>query len=266
MGREERGGWNRARLTRRVPRIFVAGASGRIGSRLSTLLANQGRDVVRASRSTGVDLATGAGLDEVMRGVQVVVDVTNAATRQPEEVRRFFEASTDNLIAAGRTAGVTHHIVLSVVGADRMPGSPHMRGKMAQERRVTDAGIPFTILRATQFFEFVATFADVFAIDGEVRVPAARMQPIAVEDVAAELAMRATRSPMNGIVDLGGPRVLSIRDAVSRILASRGDRRPVTASRETSYFGASLEDDTLLPGPDGRRGTLELEEWLTLNG
>lgn len=248
-----------------MSRVLVAGASGRVGSRLATLLSARGHDVVRASRSTGVDLLTGAGLDESMRGVNTIVDATNLASRDAAEARRFFETSTGNLVAAGLQAGVSHHVVLSVVGADRMQ-SAYMRAKVAQERLVMAGGIPFTIARATQFFEFVATFADAFAVDGEVRVPDARMQPVAIDDVAAELTLLVNRPPENGVFEIAGPRPLSIRDAVTRIARTRGDRRPVIASREALYFGAPLEDDTLLPGTGGGRGNLELEEWLTRNG
>lgn len=245
-----------------MSRILVAGASGRVGSRLAALLVAQGHDVVRASPSTGVDTVSGTGLDESMRGVDTVVDATNRASRDGDEVRRFFETSTAHLVAAGRRAGVEHHVVLSVVGADRM-GSGYMRAKVAQERLVMEGGIPFTIARATQFFEFVATFAEVFAANGEVRVPDARMQPIAIEDVATALAARLALRPRNGIVEMGGPAAFPIREVVARIANARGDRRPVTASRDVLYFGAPLEEDTLVPGPDAERGALTLEEWLT---
>lgn len=249
-----------------MARILVAGASGRVGSGLVSLLAADGHDVVRASPSTGVDTVSGVGLDAAMQGATIVVDATNIASRDPEIVRRFFEASTDNLLSAGRKSGVMHHLVLSVVGSDRMPGSPYMRGKVAQENRVMEGEIPFTIVRATQFFEFVATFADAFAVNGDVRVPDARLQPIAIADVAAILARHAVDAPKNDIVDIGGPRVFPFREAVSRIANARGDRRPVTASRDVLYFSAALMDDTLLPGPGGELGTTDLEEWLTLKG
>ena len=221
---------------------------------------------MRASRSTGVDTLSGTGLDEAMRGVDTIVDATNPASREADAVRRFFETSTQNLVAAGRRAGVTHHLVWSVVGADRMGRSGYMRAKVAQERLVTEAGIPFTIVRATQFFEFVATFPDVFAVDGEVRVPDARIQPIAIENVAAGLAARVALRPRNGILEMGGPAAFPFREVVSRIASARGDHRPVTASRDVLYSGAPLEDDTLVPGPDAERGPLTLERWLTLNG
>lgn len=249
-----------------MARILVAGASGRVGSGLAALLAADGHDVVGASPSTGVDTVSGVGLDAAMQGATIVVDATNIASRDPEVVRRFFETSTDNLLAAGRRSGVMHHLVLSVVGADRMPGSPYMRGKVAQENRVTEGEIPFTIVRATQFFEFVATFADVFGVNGEVRVPDARLQPMAIADVATILARRAVDAPENGIVDIGGPQVFPFREVVARMANARGDRRPVTATREALYFGAALMDDTLLPGADRELGTIDLEAWLTLNG
>jgi uncharacterized protein YbjT (DUF2867 family) len=197
--------------------------------------------------------------------VHVVVDVTSVASRDPGEVTRFFETSSHTLTAVGRRSGVAHHLILSVVGADRMPGSAYMRGKIAQERTVAAGGVPYTIVRATQFFEFVAQFGELFAADGEVRVPVGRMQPVAVADVAAALASLVTAAPANGIIDFGGPRAMTIRDAVGRILEARGDARPVAASPAVSYFGASLQDDTLVPGPEALRGKTDLDAWLRMS-
>jgi len=244
-------------------RILVAGSSGRTGTPLSRLLATQGHTVVAAARSSGVDVTSGDALERVMAGVQVVIDVTSASSRDPQEISRFFETSSRALLAAGRRVGVTHHVMLSVVGADHMTGSAYMRAKIAQERVVTDGGVPYTIVRATQFFEFIAQFGDLFESGGEVRLPAARMQPIAVADVSAALATIVVGRPANGIVELGGPRVMTIRDAVARVLSARGDERAVIASEAVSYFGASLQEDTLVPGPKSLRGGLDLDEWLT---
>jgi uncharacterized protein YbjT (DUF2867 family) len=245
-------------------KVLIAGATGTIGTRLAALLSDR-YEIIAASRSSGVDTVSGNGLDAALHGVQVVIDVTNVRTRDPDEVLRFFESSARNLTRRGREAGVRHHIVLSVVGADRMD-SAYMRGKVAQERAVVESGVPFSILRATQFFEFVAGFADLFAGGDGVRVPDANMQPIASEDVAAAVASVAERSPANGILDVGGPEVMSIQDAVSRILQSRGDRRRVTAAREVTYFGASIDRDTLVPGPEAVRGRLSLNDWLNRQG
>ena len=209
---------------------------------------------------------SGVGLDAATDGVDTIVDATNVVGRAPDEILHFFETSTSNLVAAGRRAGVRHHIALSVVGADRMPDSPYMRGKVAQERVLADGGVPFTIVRATQFFEFVASFPAVFAAGADVHVPQARIQPIAIENVVAALAMRVGHAPANGIVDVAGPRAYAIRDAVARVIAARGEQRSVTASSDVRYFGAKLEDDTLLPLGAAGRGVLELEEWLSLNG
>jgi uncharacterized protein YbjT (DUF2867 family) len=249
-----------------VSRVFIAGASGRVGSRLMSLMASQGHDMVAASRSTGVDSVTGAGLSAALRGVDVVIDVTNTSSREPDAVLKFFEASTTNLVTAGRDAGVRHHVVLSVVGADRMPDSPYMRAKIAQEQIVADAMVPYTILRATQFFEFVATFGDVFADEGEVRVPQARLQPIAIDEVIAALGHVAPLPPARAMIELGGPEPMWIRDAVQRVLDARGDRRTVKASRAVAYFGASLGEDTLIPASKSMRGIIGLESWLSRNG
>jgi uncharacterized protein YbjT (DUF2867 family) len=243
-------------------KVLIAGASGGVGSRLAALLADR-HEVVAASRSSGIDTISGSGLGPALRGVQVVVDVTNTRSRDPDEVMRFFDTSTRNLTTGAREAGAAHHIMLSVVGADRMQESGYMRGKVAQERVVAASGVPFTILRATQFHEFVAGFGDVFGSDTDVRVPAANMQPIAIDDVAEALSIIVNGHPANAVAEVGGPAVMSIRDAVSRILESRGDRRPVAASKSVRYFGAAIEGDTLVPGRDARRGTLSLNDWLS---
>lgn len=243
-------------------KVLVVGASGAIGSRLVPIMAEQ-HEVLAASRSTGADTASGRGLQAVLHGVQVVIDVTNIRSRDPNEVRRFFESSTRNLAAAGREAGVLHHLVLSVVGADLMEGSGYMRGKVAQEQALRESGLPFTIVRATQFFEFVATFGDLFASGDEVRVPDANMQPIASDDVAVALAGLASCAPANGIVDLGGPDVMTIREAVSRILEAHGDRRPVIASSDVLYSGARITQGTLVPRPNSLRGQFSLTDWLS---
>ena len=243
-------------------KVLIAGASGAIGSRLAAILADQ-HEVVAVSRSSGVDTVSGRGLENALRGVQTVIDVTNIRSRDPEEVLRFFESSTRRLTAAGLEAGVEHHITLSVVGAHRMEESGYMRAKVAQERALMRSGVPFTILRAAQVFEFVASFGDVFADGDEVRVPDAKMQPVASEDVADALATLTSRPPANGVVDVGGPRVMRIRDAVSRILEARGDRRTVRGVQEVPYFGAVIAEDTLVPPPGAMRGTLELADWLS---
>jgi uncharacterized protein YbjT (DUF2867 family) len=243
-------------------RVLIAGASGGIGTRLVKLLRDR-HEVVPASRSSGIDTVTGDGVAAAMRGVQAVIDVTNIRSREPHEVRRFFESSARNLTLRGRDAGVQHHITLSVVGADRMPGSAYMPGKVAQERAVIESGVPYSILRATQFFEFVAGFADVFASERGVCVPDANMQPIASDDVANAIARLIERSPANAILEVGGPEVMPIRHAVSRIMETRDDARVVTSAQGVTYFGASIEQDTLVPGPAAIRGSLSLEDWLS---
>jgi uncharacterized protein YbjT (DUF2867 family) len=198
-----------------------------------------------------------------MRDVSLVIDVTNVRSRVSGEARGFFESSSRQLVSVGAASGVAHHVVLSVVGADRMPGSPYMSAKMMQEDIVRGSGIPFTILRTTQFFDFVATFDELFENQGEVRVPGALMRPVAIEEVVAALTHVAARPPGQGIVELGGPETMSIRDAVQRILDARGDPRTVRASRSISYFGATLEEDTLLPAANAMRGVVTLDAWLS---
>ena len=244
-----------------MARVLIAGGSGAAGTRLAAALASRKHEGVIAARSAGVDTASGRGLAEAMRGVEVVVDVTNARSRSREEVADFFQTSARNLIDAGRHT-VRHYIVLSVVGAHRMAGSAHMAGKLAQEGEVAGAGVPFTILRATQFFEFVAGFGDIFGTDNGVRVPDANMQPMAIDDVAKALAMIVDRAPADRILEIGGPRAMPIREAVARILVWRGDQRPVTSSSDVLYFGAALEKNTLVPESDAMWGATTLEDWL----
>ena len=228
-------------------RIFVAGASGRVGSRLFRSLASRGDEVIAGSRANGVDTASGAGIAAAIRGSEILVDVTNAISRDPDEVKRFFVDSSTNLVAAAREAGVRHCVLLSVVGADRMPDGGYMRAKVAQEQIVAKSGLPYTIVRATQFDEFVATFGDVFAAEGGVVVPDALVQPIAIDDVVRGLVKVIDGPPVNGIVNLAGPRAMPMTEAVALALRARGDSRRVIASRDVRYFGALLERDTLVP-------------------
>lgn len=240
-------------------KVVVIGGGGLIGKKLVADLVRRGHEVVAASPSTGVDAVTGAGLAEAVAGAEVVVDVSNAPNWSDDAVMEFFRTATGNLVAAERSAGVGHHVALSVVGADRMPSSGYMRAKVVQEELIRSSGVPYTIVRATQFFEFLGTIAG--PGDGEIRLPTAPMQPLAADDVATALAEIAETSPANGMVELAGPESLPIADFVARDLAARGDTRMVVADPEAGYFGVALDERGLNPGPNPILGPTRFADW-----
>jgi len=243
-------------------KIVVIGGTGFIGSKISKLLAQAGHDVVAAAPATGVNTVTGDGLAEVLEGADTVVDVSNAMSFDPGEVRRFFEASGHNLTEAARGAGVNHHVVLSIVGVDRMPGNGYFQGKLIQERIAASAGLPYTIVRSTQFFEFLGTIADAYTVEGHVALSGGQFQPIAAEDVALVLAGVATGAPINGIVEIGGPDRGPFDRIVDRYLRARHDSRPMRRNPNADYFGGSVEDLSLVPIGQHRLGAIELDGWL----
>jgi uncharacterized protein YbjT (DUF2867 family) len=237
--------------------------SGLIGSRLVARLAAAGHDAVAASPSTGVNTLTGQGLAEVMAGTDVVVDVSNSPSFADEDVLYFFRTSTGTLLAAERAAGVDHHVALSIVGADRMLGSGYMGAKVAQEELIRGGGVPWTVLRATQFFEFLAGIV-AMGTDGDiVRLSDALLQPVAADDVVEVLADVATGRPVGGIVELGGPEALPIAEFGRRWLRNRNDQREVVTDHSVGYFGAVVDDTSLIPGPDTRLGHIRFADWLT---
>lgn len=245
-------------------KIVVIGGSGLIGKKLVAKLTGQGHDVVSASPSTGVNTLTGEGLAEAFAGARVVVDVSNSPSWTDEAVMDFFRTSTGNILAAEKAAGVGHHVALSVVGADRMPTSGYMRAKVAQEALTRSGGVPYTILRATQFFEFLGGIAG--KGDGEVRLSTAPMQPLAADDVASALADVAERSPASGMLEVAGPESLSIAEFVGRYLAASGDERKVVADPQTGYFGADLDQQGLNPGDGAIIGATRFEDWFARYG
>ena len=248
-------------------KILVIGGTGLIGKRLVSILRERGQEAVAASPSTGVNTLTGAGLKEAMAGVQVVVDVANSPSFEDEPVLEFFQTSTRNILAAEAVAGVGHHVALSVVGADILPESGYMRAKAAQESLIRSARIPYTIVRATQFFEFLGAIGDSAASDGAVHLPTGRMQPIAAADVSAALADIALESPKNGLVELAGPEALPMYEAVRRFLAAKNDSRAVTGDPQAKYFGTKLNDHSLTPtGTNPRVAPTRLEQWLRQPG
>jgi uncharacterized protein YbjT (DUF2867 family) len=242
-------------------KIVVIGGSGLIGKKLIPLLRERGHEAVSASPSSGVNTITGKGLAEALAGANVVVDVTNSPSWEDQAVLEFFETSTRNILAAEAAAGVKHHVALSIVGADRIPDSGYMQAKVAQEKLIQTSRVPYTILRATQFFEFLGAIAGPGA--DTVRLPDAPMQPLAADDVAAALADVAVGSPAGGIREVAGPESLSIAAFVGKALAASGDPRSVVADPEARYYGAALDDLGLTPrGANPRIGPTRFEAWL----
>lgn len=244
-------------------KIVVVGGSGRIGRTLVSNLRQDGHEAVAASRSTGVNTLTGEGLAETFDGAQVVVDVTNAPSFEAKAVYEFFEKGGRNLLAAEKAAGVGCHVALSVIGVDRLPESPYFRAKTAQEELIQNSGIPYTIVRATQFFDFVDAIAQSATEGNVVRLPPAMMQPILAEDVAAALADVAVAPPVNGVIDLAGPERIRMDELVRRFLAAHADPREVITDPEARYFGAPVTDDSLCPAGDACLGPTRFDEWLS---
>ena len=244
-------------------KIVVIGGTGLIGSKLVGKLRQAGHEPLAGSPDTGVNTITGDGLAEALEGAQVVVDVSNAPVMDDEAVLDFFQTSSRNIMAAEAAAGVTHHVVLSVVGADRLPESGYLRAKIAQEEAVKARSVPYTIVRASQFFEFIGRLADSSMVGESVHLPPVLVQPEAADDVAAALADMAVNEPVNGIVELAGPEQFRLDALARRVLSAHNDPRPVTASVHARYFGAELDDDSLTPGSNARIAPTRFEEWLS---
>jgi len=243
-------------------KIIVIGGHGRIGSKIVGRLGEQGHDAVAAGPQSGVNALTGEGLAEALAGADAVVDVSNSPSFEDDAVMDFFRTSTANLLAAEQDAGVGHHVALSVVGSDRLPGSGYLRAKVAQEQLIQEGSVPYSIVRSTQYFEFVEPIVAA-ATDGEtVRVPAARIQPIAAGDAARFVCRIAVGTPVGGIVEVGGPEALRFEDLVQAALSARNDTRHVVADPDTPYFGAKLADDSLLPGENAELGETRYQDWL----
>jgi uncharacterized protein YbjT (DUF2867 family) len=242
-------------------KIVVIGGSGRVGSNVVRRLDARGHDAVPASPATGVDTITGDGLADVMAGADVVVDVSNAPAWDDDAVREFFTTSSRNLLAAERAAGVGHHLAVSIVGADLLPDSGYLRAKVAQEAEIEAGDVPYTILRATQFFEFLAQIVESGAEEGGVRLSTGLMQLVAADDVAATVAELATGAPVGGRVELGGPEALSLDAWARRLFAATGDGRPVIADPHARYFGTELHGGELTPGDGARIGALDFDAW-----
>jgi uncharacterized protein YbjT (DUF2867 family) len=245
-----------------VMKIVVIGGSGLIGTKLVKNLRDKRHDVVAASPKSGVNTLTGEGLDDALAGAQVVVDVANSPSFEDKAVLEFFEKSGRNLLAAERRAGVGHHVALSVVGTDRLADSGYFRAKLAQEKLIKASGSPYTILRATQFYEFLGAIADSNTVGQTARVSPAAMQPIASDDVAAALADVAVAAPVNGMIELAGQQRLPLAEFVRRVLRAKKDPREVVIDGGARYFGAQINDQSLTPGDKPRIGPTRFEDWL----
>jgi uncharacterized protein YbjT (DUF2867 family) len=247
-------------------RIVVIGGTGRVGGNVVRRLVSQGHDVAPASPSTGVDTITRKGLPEVMAGADVVIDVCNAPVWDDDAVREFFVLSTRNLLAAERDAGVGHHLAVTIVGADLLPDSGYLRAKVAQEAEIEAGDVPYTILRATQFFEFLPQIAEAGAEGDSVRLSTGLMQLVAVDDVAATVADLATAAPVDGRIELGGPEALGIDAWARRLFAATGDKRTVVPDPQALYFGTELKAGELTPGDGARIGAIDFETWFAESG
>ena len=244
-------------------KIVIFG-KGLIGSQVAAKLAEAGHDVVALGREAGIDTTTGKGVAEAVEGADVVVDLTNSPSWEDDDVLAFFRESTKHLLAAEEAAGVGHHVILSIVGADRLPDSGYLRAKVAQEDVVKAGPVPYSIVRSTQFFEFIAGIADAGTVGDTVHATPAHLQPIASRDVVSRVAEVVTGSPLNGTVEIAGPEPLGIDELVRRLFASTGDKRSVTTDPDAGYFGAQLDDAAITPTPGSGAwiAPTTLDEWL----
>jgi len=243
-------------------KLVIIGGTGLIGSKLVTKLREHGHEAVPASPDTGVNTLTGKGLADVLQGASVVVDVSNSPSFEEKAVMDFFTASTRNILKYAAAAGVTHYVALSVVGTERIPDSPYLRAKNAQETLIKGGGIPYSIVHATQFFEFVKRIADEATVGTTVRVPPVLFQPMAADDVATAVARVAVGAPVNGTVEVAGPQQFRFDELIRRGLAAYNDPREVVADPHARYFGAELGERALIPWGEARLGDIRFDEWL----
>ena len=243
-------------------KLVVIGGTGLIGSKLVTKLREHGHEAVPASPDTGVNTLTGQGLAEALHGASVVVDVSNSPSFEERAVMEFFTTSTRNLLEHAAAAGVKHYVALSVVGTDRIPDSPYLRAKNAQESLVKSGGIPYSIVHATQFFEFVKRIADEATEGTTVRLPPVLIQPMAADDVAKAVGRIAVGEPLNGTVDVAGPQRFRFDELIRLGLGARSDPREIVTDPHARYFGAELGERSLIPAGDARLGEIRFEEWL----
>lgn len=243
-------------------KITVLGATGQIGSKVVETLIAQGHEVVAAARNSGVDVLTGAGIDDAVAGADVLVDVVNSPSFEDGPVLEFFTTSTANLVAAAQKAGVGHYVALSIVGADGLPESGYMRAKVAQEKAITGSGLLYTIVRATQFHEFAEMITGSLIVGDELHAPDALIQPIASLDVAAQVAESAVAAPVNGIVDIGGPDKIAFADLARLVLADQGRELSVVVDPQATYFGTPVNATSLVTGDGAVLATIRFTDWL----
>lgn len=243
-------------------KIVIIGGTGLIGTKLVSKLREHGHEAVAASPDTGVNTLTGQGLADALKGAAVVVDVSNSPSWEDAAVMKFFETSTRNLLAAEATAGVKHHVALSVVGTDRMLESGYFRAKMAQEKLIKASAIPYSIVHATQFFEFAKGIADISAAGNKIPLPPVLFQPMAAEDVATAVGRVALGSPLNGTVEVGGPEQFHLDEFIRRYLTARKDPREVVTDPHARYYGIEVSERTLVPGKVAQLGETRFDTWL----
>jgi uncharacterized protein YbjT (DUF2867 family) len=253
----------RPKMKETIMKIVVIGGTGLIGSKLVNKLREHGHEAIAASPNSGVNSVTGEGLAEVLKGASVAVDVTNSPSWEDAAVLKFFETSTRNLLTYEAAAGVRHHVALSVVGTDRLSESGFFRAKIAQEKLIKASSIPYSIVQATQFFEFLKGLADISMVGDKVHLPPVLFQPMAADDVASGVARVAVGPPLNGAVEIAGPEQFRLDDLVRRRLVALKDTREVIADPNARYGGAKVSEKTLLPGNNARLGEIRFETWLT---
>jgi len=243
-------------------KYVIVGGTGLIGKKLVEILKDRGHQVLSASPSSGVNTITGEGLNEALSGADVVVDVSNAPSWEDNAVLAFFQTSQQNIATAEKTTGVKHHIALSIVGAERLPDNGYLRAKVAQEELIKKSGIPYTIVRATQFFEFLTGIADSSMKGDEVHLSTGAIQPIAAAEVSAALADIAEAAPLNGITEIAGPQRFSLDELVREFLSIKGDKRKVVGDPDTPYFGGKLDDQSIVPLGEVRLGKINFRQWM----
>ena len=243
-------------------KIVVIGGTGLIGSKLVSLLTEHGHEAVAASPKTGVNTLTGQGLAEVLKGAQVIVDVSNSPSWEEQAVMDFFKTSTSNLLKYGVAAGVGHLVALSVVGTDRLTESPYFRAKIAQEKLIKESGLAYSIVHATQFFEFIKGIADISTQGNQVRLAPVLIQPMASDDVAKAVGRVSVGTPVNGIVEVAGPEKFRLDELIRFVLSALGDPRKVVTDPNALYYGARVSERTLVPEDDAKLGEIRFEDWL----
>lgn len=247
-------------------KVVVIGGSGLIGSKVVSKLKNLGHEVLAASPNTGVNTITGEGLSDALKGADKVVDVANSPSFADDDVMNFFKTSGQNLLAAEKEAGVKHHIALSIVGADRLPNSGYLRAKVEQERLIRESKIPYTILHSTQFFEFAGGIVQAATVGDTIHLSSALFQPIASDDVVDAMVDLTLKDPVNGIVEIGGPEKLGMDQFAKIYLYMKQDKREVIADPNALYFGTVINDRSLVPEDDARKGSIRYEEWIRIPG